>query len=422
MATDLDELAARARERMRPDWNEHRERRVLEAIRRAPPSRRLRMAHRGRWIAAGAAAAVIGAVLVLAWPDRDAVLEHPSRLELEDGSVCVLESGAHLSASARSAALIRLVQTDGRVRYEVSHRPERTFEVIAEPVTVRVRGTRFVVDVTPTIVTVSVEHGRVEVLAGSRVTELTDGETLSVPRRRPPPEPPRPEASAPRLVEASREERPSPDVRHAVGEAPAPPAPSGSTPPAREAPSRTPAASSPSAARGTAPARPGRSSRRAPSALPTASASSREVSTARQAPAPLAPRETAPVDPEAVLAQADAHRRAGRPREAVAVLERFLVDHAEDVRAPSAAFTLGRLRRQLGDHVAAAQAYARAYAGAPDGPLAEDALAYEALSWAAAGESERAMRAARRYLERYPAGLHARQLSPLLPRSRSTGE
>lgn len=511
MAIDLDELAARARERMEPDWNEHRERRVLDAVRRAPPPGR-RGAPIARWVAVSAAAVAVSAALVLAWPGGDTLTAHPSRLELEDGSVCELESGAHLSASERSAALIRLIQTDGRVRYEVSHRPERTFEVLAAPVTVRVRGTRFSVDVAEETVTVSVEQGRVEVLARSRVTELTDGETLSIPRRRDLPE------EGPRVDEALLDRAVSAAVRRVESEAPSAqadaargsarasergaqgnPRPAAhetspahqvssahetssqhQTSPAREVSSAREASSQVSFAHETSPAheassahevssqpssahreheassahqtssaREASSARHTPPAHRTSSAhaatsahrlsSARRASSAHAASSAHRPpsarrassergawsahgispaREASPGverDPEALLAQADAHRRAGRQREAIAVLERFLVEHAGDVRAPSAAFTLGRFRRQLGEHVAAANAFASAYAGAPDGPLAEDSLAYEALSWAAAGESERAVRAAQRYLDRYPAGLHARQLSLLLP-------
>src|SRR5690606_26215871 len=132
---------------MEPGWNELREQRVLAEVRRAPSSVR-RSARIGRWTASMAVAAAVLLAAAIAWPSDGAAPDHRSRLELEDGSVCVLESGARLSASERSAEVVRLVQTHGRVRYEVSHRPERTFEVLAAPVTVRVRGTRFVVDVT----------------------------------------------------------------------------------------------------------------------------------------------------------------------------------------------------------------------------------------------------------------------------------
>lgn len=385
MAIDLDELAARARERMEPGWNELREQRVLAEVRRAPSSVR-RSARIGRWTASMAVAAAVLLAAAIAWPSDGAAPDHRSRLELEDGSVCVLESGARLSASERSAEVVRLVQTHGRVRYEVSHRPERTFEVLAAPVTVRVRGTRFVVDVTRELVTVSVEEGRVEVLARSRIAELTDGETLSVPRRRAPAE----------TTEPAEE----PD---AVADEPAPMAPTAVPPAAPEAVERD---------EGTATTAEARAPRRVPARVARRSARPAEPVTAAE-PSGASVTQPAGSDPGALLAEADAHRRAGRQREAAAVLERFLLEHDADVRAPSAAFTLGRVRRQLGEHAAAANAFARAYSWAPDGPLAEDSLAYEALSWAAAGESPRAVSAAQRYLDRYPMGLHARQLSLL---------
>src|SRR5690606_31781005 len=115
MAVDLDKLAHRARERMEPSWNELREQRVLAAVRRAPPWQS-RGARIGPWLTASAAVAVLFLVGVIAWPGEGAMDEPLSRLELEDGSVCVLESGARLSASERSRELIRLVQRNGRVR------------------------------------------------------------------------------------------------------------------------------------------------------------------------------------------------------------------------------------------------------------------------------------------------------------------
>lgn len=402
MAVDLDKLAHRARERMEPSWNELREQRVLAAVRRAPPWQS-RGARIGPWLTASAAVAVLFLVGVIAWPGEGAMDEPLSRLELEDGSVCVLESGARLSASERSRELIRLVQRNGRVRYDVSHRPERTFEVLAEPVTVRVRGTRFVVDVSRDIVTVAVEDGRVEVRARERVTELTEGEALSVPRRR----------SGPRRVEESEADAPSEASPGARSE------------PALETRSEdetsrtpeTPVVEAESVEHHAAPVDELEQSARETRKRRRAQRPSRRTPEPKDESESSLPEKTisaAPTsDPAELLARADAHRRAGEDREAIAVLERFVREHSGDVRAASAAFTLGRLRRQLGEHAAAAEAFARAYASAPDGPLAEDSLAYEALSWAAAGRNAQASRTARLYLERYPDGLHARTLGPL---------
>jgi len=116
---------------------------------------------------------------------------------------------------------------------------------------------------------------------------------------------------------------------------------------------------------------------------------------------PLPPAESA----ESLLAAADQARLAGRAREGAALLRRLLDKHRGDPRAPFAAFTLGRvLLMELGEPGAAAAAFAEARALAPDGPLAEDALAREAEAWANAGDSGRARVRAREYLRLHPDG------------------
>jgi TolA-binding protein len=115
-----------------------------------------------------------------------------------------------------------------------------------------------------------------------------------------------------------------------------------------------------------------------------------------------------------LLARADGHRRAGRTTEAMEALERLLAEHPDDPRAASAAFTLGRLEQRRGRHARAAAAFARSRGAAPSGPLAEDALAQEATSWAAAGERARAREAAGRYLALHPDGLHAPRMRALV--------
>jgi transmembrane sensor len=106
-----------------------------------------------------------------------------------------------------------------------------------------------------------------------------------------------------------------------------------------------------------------------------------------------------------LLSAADEARLVGRPREGAALLRRLLDGHRDDPRAPSAAFTLGRmLLMELGQPGEAAAAFAEAWALAPDGPLAEDALAREAEAWAKAGDRERARGRARDYLRLHPSG------------------
>jgi TolA-binding protein len=134
---------------------------------------------------------------------------------------------------------------------------------------------------------------------------------------------------------------------------------------------------------------------------------------ARAAPTPSIgepPPLVVPADPVgALLAQADAARAAGRSEAAAALLERVGRDHPGDPRTPLAAFTLGRLLLEALDRPAqAAEAFARAWALDPRGALAEDALAREVESLAAAGDREGAKARALEYRRRYPKGSRIR--------------
>jgi transmembrane sensor len=102
---------------------------------------------------------------------------------------------------------------------------------------------------------------------------------------------------------------------------------------------------------------------------------------------------------------ADVARLSGHAGAAVAPLVRALERHADDPRAPLVAFTLGRVHLEdLGAPRDAALAFARARTLAPDGPLAEDALAREVEAWSRAGDTGTARVQALIYTQRYPQG------------------
>jgi len=117
-------------------------------------------------------------------------------------------------------------------------------------------------------------------------------------------------------------------------------------------------------------------------------------------------RSSAPLSSmEDLLLAGDVARLSGHAEAAVAPLSRAAALHPEDPRAPLAAFTLGRVHLEdLGAPRDAAQAFATALALAPDGPLAEDALAREVEAWSRAGETETAHARAIAYTRRYPQG------------------
>jgi TolA-binding protein len=108
---------------------------------------------------------------------------------------------------------------------------------------------------------------------------------------------------------------------------------------------------------------------------PTVTSQSRSAGRESRARSPAAPQGAS--DPvEALLERADRARLAGHPNEAVAPLSDVMNRYPADPRASLAAFQLGRvLADDLGDPVRAAQAFDRAQALAPAGPLESEARA-----------------------------------------------
>lgn len=118
-------------------------------------------------------------------------------------------------------------------------------------------------------------------------------------------------------------------------------------------------------------------------------------------------------DPLALMEAADVARRDDRPQLAAEHLRRLLRDHEHSPEAPFAAFTLGRvLLESLGEPAESADAFALVRAYAPEGSLAQDALAREVEALSKAGNGREAYERARLYLQLYPSGrrLHAVRL------------
>ena len=115
--------------------------------------------------------------------------------------------------------------------------------------------------------------------------------------------------------------------------------------------------------------------------------------------------------PDELLLAADVKRLSHHPAEAIAPLQQLVRDHADDTRAPMAAFTLGRILLEELDRPAdAATAFAAADKLAPTGPLAEDAVAREVESLARAGDRAAARQAAEQYVARFPGGRKLRSV------------
>jgi len=353
----LMERIQRAGQGVEPGWEERDVERVWQGLKRK---------RRRRAVAAATGVASVAAIAVLAMfvvPGRHAVVgpvvqsapQSNVPMRFADGSTAVSWGGPE-------ASLVVVEDTPGRVvvalarggaRFDVVPRAERVLSVRAGAVTVTVLGTAFSVERVADRVGVTVTRGAVQVDWGAgsrRVAAGSDGWF--------PPLVVSPAAAAEPAVVPANEAGP---VRHKRklakedGAAPALP----TTPPITAPPEGEP---------------------------------------------------KAPPEPDAtrLLADADRARLAGRHEEGVALLRRLVREYPSDQRAPLAAFSLGRIL--LGDlhrPAQAAMAFARARALAPDGPLAEDALAREVEAWARAGDVDRARARGDEYLRVYPNGTRA---------------
>jgi transmembrane sensor len=292
------------------------------------------------------------------WPEHGppavaAVAPAPGRtVLLTDGSVVErLEERTLLrvveDASSRSVVDLEV----GGARFDVKPNPSRPFRVRAGPVVVEVLGTAFTVSREGGKVTTSVERGHVRVERGAERVDLFAGNSLTLTE----------------VAETS-------------------PASSGASSPAVTA--RPPAA---------------------PSAthvpIDDWAKLAREGEYDRAYDAMKKAPSVRKDEPGELLLAADVARLSGHSVEAIAPLKRIVEGHSNDARAPLAAFTLGRvLLDEVGRPNEAAEMFARARSFAPDGPLAEDALAREVEAWWRAGSPDRAHARASEYVERFPSG------------------
>jgi transmembrane sensor len=281
-------------------------------------------------------------------------------VSLVDGSKLTLDPNSRVTVQDRSPSAVKLVVERGRLACDVTHRPGRSFVVVASGVEVRVVGTRFSVSserVNDAVrVGVQVERGVVEVRTG--------GESGAVTR-----------VSAGQSWSQHTTARSAISEPHAQGVAPAGSASADESESApREATSISPSAT------------PTVSSRALPAATPASSS-------ARNA------RE--------LFEQATGLWREGRAQEAAQAYQTLLSTYPRDARAGLAAFELGRLRMdRLGDLPGALRALERAVTLAPSAGFREDALARVVRASAALGNARRCASAREQYLRDYPQGVH----------------
>jgi transmembrane sensor len=350
-------------------------------------------------------AAAIAVVRLVSPPPPVAGL-HDGVIRLHDGSLATpLDPSTELATieDGARAALVELRR--GRGRFQVVHTEGRTFSVRAGDVTVTVLGTIFSVERIADRIGVTVERGRVQVAWSGGARRLAAGESGWFPP----------------LGEGARLETlgTRPESAGTTAGAPAPGAAivdrAGDQRRGASPTGALRAATSPARSAGEGGSRSEPGGGRPPSeiARATPNLATPNLATPDRAPPNLTPPAIAPAPPTAklspaaaeLLAAADAARGEGRLDEAVTLLRRTIDEHGGDPRAPLAAFTLGRLLlTELGRPAEAAAAFARARALAPDGPLAEDALAREVEAWSQAHDPARARARAEEYVRRFPAG------------------
>jgi tetratricopeptide (TPR) repeat protein len=280
---------------------------------------------------------------------------------LDDGSRLELAAQTKVRVSGNEPLALALELEHGRVDCDITPRPGRHFTVAAAGVEVRVKGTRFGVELAPARdrVEVDVSRGLVEVSwnDGAERRDLAAGERWSIDLTR---------RSASKAHDAATD----------------------STSPPATAPSAEPVVSA--------------------SAEPVASASAEPETTPSATGHPSALH--APVTPGAreLLDLGNAARRAGDVRAATHAYEELLAAHPSDPRAGLAAFELGRLRMdRLGDVPGAISALQKAVMLAPGAGFREDAMARLVEAYAAGGALERCRSAQAAYLKSYPGGVHA---------------
>jgi transmembrane sensor len=292
-------------------------------------------------------------------------------VQLEDGSRVELSPRAQLRLLKNQKREVRLELRGGRARFAVAHDRSRPFEVEAGSAEIRVVGTRFELgrsrEAGGERVDVAVTEGVVEVRrAGEReVRTLRAGERWSALL-----------GSSPRAERKPGEPEPVPasaSADPAVLDADGALDPAGEQAALEHDDSAAAEAERSPGSRGVA---------------------ARERAAAR------------------VFERASLARRAGRMRDAADAYAQLLARYPRDRRAGLSAFELGRIRMDaLSDPRGAIEALERAAAAGAAASFHEDALARMVVAYDAEGRREACRKARERYLERYPAGVHANVLA-----------
>ncbi|WP_437721983.1 tetratricopeptide repeat protein [Sorangium sp. So ce861] len=370
---------------------------------------------RPRWIAPAAFVALAGACAVLllvllpssrslsfavgsaegqvgTWIAADA--DAPLPIRFSDGTSLALDANARARVVAADARGARVLLEAGRLTATVTHTATSAWNFNVGPFDVLVTGTRFELSWSPVDeeLKLVLREGSVAVsgpLVGGR-RAVAAGETLEV------------------FCKEQRFELTRGEPR---AEGPPPPS---STPVAPAAPI-APAASGPApAATGDTVAKTADAPTRRPSWRDLVDANRYdEAMTAAEAEG--FDRLVARASAADLLMLADAARFSGKPERAAAALTAARSRFAGSSEAAKAAFHLGRMAFDQRRSYAEAERWFGVYLGEqPGGSFAQEALGRIIECRARMGSASGAREAARRYLERYPAGPHAAHAKSLL--------
>ena len=325
-------------------------------------------------------------------------------LRLADGSsVALLDTRTDVAVEHVDEHLVALHLRQGRARFEVTPRPERVFRVRTAEVTVEVLGTVFEVEQREERTRVQVSRGRVAVRWADRRDVLVAGDDRLFP--------PTADDAGGSTFAGTLASKPGtaaeskPGAATQVATAAGTRVESAAGTRVEAAPGAHPEMQVAGGARARRNARARASDER--SEGPSTSWRDHAEGGDFKSAFPLLPQTDtmASMSVSDLMLAADAARLSGHPRAALPFLTRVVDAHAEDARAPLAAFTLGSvLMHQLGLPREAEAAYAKARATTQSVALAQDALARQVEAASRAGDEALARKLARAYLEQYPDG------------------
>jgi transmembrane sensor len=297
-------------------------------------------------------------------------------IALSDGSTIRLSSGARVEPLESTGSLFSAMLTHGRAAFDVLPGGPRHWFIECGLATVEVIGTAFVCERAPGRLRVTVVRG-VVLLRGERVPDrirrLVAGESLELS-----------EAPSPLAV--------------------------GSRPPTTEIPDGITQPSSNTEVRSRDGSNPPTRNSSATSWQDLARRGRHGEAFAILGADGLR-RESKRLGVNDLLALADVARLSGHPADAVAPLERIVIDFASDAQASLAAFALGRLELDsMGRPQPAAAALNQALALGIPRSLREDVRARLVEAYARSGHTDAARRAAAAYFDEFPRGHHRRAI------------